>query len=149
MFETWHDVYLKPVTAEQIQARTGFMHDVRGEAFNLSPEAADYMALAECPSTRLAESGGRHPEVSAREAYTAALNAARAVIFHKTGKALKTHSGTRKQMHRLMHEGMRFDSGLAQFLSDGYEVKSLLTTARCKRWKWRRPQRLSSARLPS
>jgi uncharacterized protein len=32
MFETWQDVYLKPVTVEQLQARTGFMHNVRGEA---------------------------------------------------------------------------------------------------------------------
>jgi uncharacterized protein len=32
MFETWQDIYLKPVTADQVQARTGFMHNVRAEA---------------------------------------------------------------------------------------------------------------------
>ncbi len=91
----------------------------------MSPEAVDYMTLAEWS---LNEARGilaaGHPEVAAREAYTAALNAARAIIFDKTGKAPKTHSGTRREMHRLIHEGMRFDAGLARFLSDGYEVKS-------------------------
>ena len=53
----------------------------------------------------------------------AALNAARAIIFEKTGKATKTHSGVRAQLHTLIHAGLRFDADLANFLTKGFDVK--------------------------
>ena len=63
-------------------------------------------------------------EVAAREGYLAALSAARAVIFEKTGKIAKTHVGVRTVFLRLVHEGMAFDVKLAEFLADGFELKT-------------------------
>jgi uncharacterized protein (UPF0332 family) len=64
------------------------------------------------------------PEVAAREAYLAALSAARAVIFEKTGKAAKTHGGVRAVFLKLVNEGMAFDRKVARFLADGFELKT-------------------------
>jgi|GraSoiStandDraft_24_1057298.scaffolds.fasta_scaffold569067_2 uncharacterized protein (UPF0332 family) len=90
----------------------------------MSPEAVNYMSVAEAHLER-----GRRNflaeiyEDAARNAYSAALNAARAVIFDKLTVAPKTHSGTRSKFFELIHEGMQFDAGLAQFLREGFETK--------------------------
>jgi uncharacterized protein (UPF0332 family) len=62
-------------------------------------------------------------EDAARNAYSAALNAARAVIFDKALIATKTHSGTRAKFFELVHDGMPFDAELAQFLREAFETK--------------------------
>jgi uncharacterized protein (UPF0332 family) len=90
----------------------------------VSPESSDYMgtalwALEEARS--LLEDD--HYEIACREAYTAALNAARAILFEKTGKAHKTHSGTRAELHKLILEGLPFPKELADFLSEGFDIK--------------------------
>jgi uncharacterized protein (UPF0332 family) len=90
----------------------------------MSPEAVDYLATAEA----MLERAGRNfaaeiYEDAARNAYLAALNAARAVVFDKTTMAPKTHSGTRAKFHDLVREGMAFDQTLLKFLSDGFETK--------------------------
>ncbi len=61
----------------------------------MSPEAVDYQSIAEVLLKRaqralLAEIY----EDAARGAYTAVLNAARAIIFEKTGLAVKSHSAS-------------------------------------------------------
>lgn len=90
----------------------------------MSPESTDYMGVADWS---LNEARGilaaGHFEIAAREAYSAALAAARAIIYEKTGKAIKTHSGVRSQLHKLIFEGLPFSAELAKFLSDGFEVK--------------------------
>lgn len=58
---------------------------------------------------------------AARNAYLAALNAARAVIFDRTSMAPKAHSGTRSKFHDLIREGLLFETRLAKFLSDGFD----------------------------
>lgn len=90
----------------------------------MSPEAVNYMSIA----TALLERAERNflaeiYEDAARNAYSAALNAARAVIFDKLTIAPKTHSGTRAKFFELIHRGMAFDSELAQFLGEGFETK--------------------------
>lgn len=90
----------------------------------MSPESTDYMNVAEWSFEQaliILRAGAL--EVAAREAYSAALNAARAIIYEKTGKAPKTHSGTHSQLRKLIHEGLAFDSALADFLTDAFEVK--------------------------
>jgi uncharacterized protein (UPF0332 family) len=62
-------------------------------------------------------------EDASRNAYSAALNAARAVIFDKAFIATKTHSGTRAKFFELIHDGMPFDAELAQFLREAFETK--------------------------
>ena len=61
--------------------------------------------------------------MAARDAYIAALNAARAVVFEKTEIAVKTHAGARAKLFKLIHSGMEFDEALAKFLSEGFDTK--------------------------
>jgi len=63
-------------------------------------------------------------EVAGREAYLAALAAARAVIVNTGKKSPKTHDGARTVFAALIREGLAFDNQLAKFLADGFEIKS-------------------------
>ncbi|MBV9993232.1 MAG: HEPN domain-containing protein [Alphaproteobacteria bacterium] len=62
-------------------------------------------------------------EDAERNAYTAALNAARAAIFDKLTIAPKTHAGARTKFLELVNDGLDFDAGLANFLAEGFEKK--------------------------
>lgn len=64
-----------------------------------------------------------------REAYHAALAAARAVIVHSGRRLPKTHNGTQKVFSDLIREGLTFDVSLAKFLSSGFEIKSAVDYA--------------------
>lgn len=90
----------------------------------MSPEAVNYMAIAEAHLKRaelifLAEVY----EDAARNAYTAASNAARAVIFDKLTIAPKTHAGTRTKFQELIRNGLPFEKALGDFLAEGFETK--------------------------
>lgn len=63
-------------------------------------------------------------EAAGREAYHAALAAARALIIHSGRKAPKTHNGTRTMFAEVLRSGIAFDPNLAKFLADGFEIKS-------------------------
>jgi uncharacterized protein (UPF0332 family) len=90
----------------------------------MSPEAINYQSLAEMLLERAQRAFlAEIYEDAARGAYTAALNAARAVLFEKTGMAVKSHSGARSKLHELMHNGLPFDGKIAEFLQDGFNTK--------------------------
>jgi uncharacterized protein (UPF0332 family) len=90
----------------------------------VSPESVNYMSVAEAAYERAKRSfDAAIFENAARDSYNAALNAARAVIFEKTGVAPKTHSGARARFFELIHDGLPFDAVLAQFLREGFEIK--------------------------
>ena len=61
---------------------------------------------------------------SGRAAYLAALHAAQALIFERTGRVAKTHRGVHGQFLKLVGEEVRVDPGLRRFLSEGYRLKS-------------------------
>lgn len=63
-------------------------------------------------------------EAAGREAYLAALAAARAIIVNTGKKSPKTHDGSRTVFAALIREGLAFDNALAKFLADGFEIKS-------------------------
>ena len=90
----------------------------------MSPEAINYMSIAERHLER-AELIFKAEvyEDAARNAYTAALNAARAVVFDKLTIAPKTHAGTRTKFLELVNNGLAFDATLAHFLTEGFEKK--------------------------
>jgi uncharacterized protein (UPF0332 family) len=69
------------------------------------------------------ETSGR-PKAIGRDAYFAVLAAARALIFHQTGKVVKTHAGARSEISRLAHHDPRIDRRFEPFLADGFELKS-------------------------
>ena|ERR1700679_1924734 len=91
----------------------------------MSPEAVDYLTTAEqiLSDAEIIFRADRYAVVT-REAYLAMLSAARAVIFDKTAMAPKTHSGTRAELFRLIHEGLAFDPVLAALLATGFETKN-------------------------
>jgi uncharacterized protein (UPF0332 family) len=91
----------------------------------LKPSTARYLRHAE---RKLADAEGIFAagfrEVAAREAYLSALSAARAIIFEVVGKAAKTHTGVRTTFLKLVHDGMPFDRNVADFLAEGFELKT-------------------------
>jgi len=93
----------------------------------MSPEAADYLETAH-PALDVSRRSltAEIYETAAREAYIAALNAARAVIFDMKQIAPKSHSGTRSQFFLLIEQGLDFDRKLAGFLARGFDIKQKL-----------------------
>jgi Uncharacterized conserved protein related to C-terminal domain of eukaryotic chaperone, SACSIN len=90
----------------------------------MSPEAVDYLAITKLSLERARSTfASGHYEDAARNAYLAALNATRALIFEKAGLAVKSHSGARSKLYELIHSGLPFDPGVAEFLQDGFDTK--------------------------
>lgn len=91
----------------------------------MTPEAADYLrhskiSLATAQKALSAEIF----TIAAREAYIAALNAARAAIFEKRTIASKSHSGTRSLLHQLVRDGLNIDRRTLDVMSEGFDVKT-------------------------
>jgi uncharacterized protein (UPF0332 family) len=64
-------------------------------------------------------------KVAARSAYYyAALHAAEALIIEHTGKVVKTHSGVRSELARLLKNAPA-DRALATFLAQAYKYKEI------------------------
>jgi uncharacterized protein (UPF0332 family) len=64
-------------------------------------------------------------EESARSAYYAAFHAAQALIFERTGKSSKTHSGVHRQFHKLTRSEPSIPRPLRTFLNSSYDFKSV------------------------
>lgn len=144
--ETGDDVQAVAFPAGSYGERTPLMHEIRldgidlgppGPALSLfappkkqetgmSPEAALYMTKARrlllqaqaVHEIGIAEQGGRI-------AYAAAFNAAQALIFERSGRAVKTHKGVRARFGFLTKDEPSIDSGLRSFLENGFELKRL------------------------
>jgi uncharacterized protein (UPF0332 family) len=88
------------------------------------PESEDYLAQAEAaPIEAHAALKAHLARTAMREAYTMALNAARAILFEKTGLAARTHGGTRTSFEKLIRDGLAFDAGLLEVLRGGFDAK--------------------------
>ncbi len=59
-----------------------------------------------------------------RAAYLAALHAAQALIFERTGRVAKSHRGAHGQFLELTANESRVDAELRRFLSEGYKLKT-------------------------
>ncbi|HEY1631508.1 MAG TPA: HEPN domain-containing protein [Rhizomicrobium sp.] len=93
----------------------------------MSPEASDFMVVAEHMQDRAAKAlKAELYEDAARNAYLAALNAARAVVFEEEGVAVKTHAGAKSQLLKLIQQGLPFDRDIALFLNDGFDLKQMV-----------------------
>jgi uncharacterized protein (UPF0332 family) len=62
---------------------------------------------------------------SGRAAYLAALHAAQALIFERTGRVARTHRGVHGQFLKLVAGEARIDAQLRRFLSEGYKLKAI------------------------
>jgi uncharacterized protein (UPF0332 family) len=91
----------------------------------MSPEAVDYLSIAQehlqMAEDALAAGLYRH---CVRDTYLVGLSAARAIVFDMTASAPKTHSGTRNQLSKLIHDGLKLDEEYLQFLAVGFEMKA-------------------------
>jgi uncharacterized protein (UPF0332 family) len=91
----------------------------------LSPEAVNYLEVARRQLGRAERALiADLYESAARDAYMAALSAARAIIFEKTGNAPKTHSGARSLLGKLRHDGLALSETFLSFLATGFDLKS-------------------------
>jgi uncharacterized protein (UPF0332 family) len=63
--------------------------------------------------------------VAARSAYYAAFHAAEGLIFERTGKVAKTHSGVRSEFARLSKDTPGIGKALVAFLAEAYKFKEL------------------------
>jgi uncharacterized protein (UPF0332 family) len=63
-------------------------------------------------------------DIAAREAYSAALMAAMAIVFEFSGKGPKTHSGTKAVLHELVRDGVPIDRELLAIFDEGFELKA-------------------------
>jgi hypothetical protein len=60
-----------------------------------------------------------------RTVYLAAFHAAQAILFERTGRTPKTHRGVRTQFGALARTEASIDVSLRQFLTDGYDLKTV------------------------
>jgi uncharacterized protein (UPF0332 family) len=91
----------------------------------MKPEARDYLAKARDDlddAEKIARIG--LAKVAARSAYYAAFHAAEAFIINRTGKIVKTHSGVRAELARLLQTSPA-DKPLAAFLAQAYKFKEI------------------------
>jgi uncharacterized protein (UPF0332 family) len=90
----------------------------------VTPEAADYLAAARDDLDEAAGIAaiGLH-RAAARSAYYAAFHAAEALIFERTGRVAKTHSGVRSEFSRLTRHDPSIASDLPRILARAYEFK--------------------------
>ncbi|MDO9707592.1 HEPN domain-containing protein [Paracraurococcus lichenis] len=91
----------------------------------MTPEAAKIMAKAADLLTRgRAMVAAGLGEDAGRSAYLAAFNAARALIWERTGRLVQTHRGVRSEFHRVMRGIILADANLLVFLSRAYAFKT-------------------------
>ena len=92
----------------------------------MKAEAAAYLATAR---EDLREAGliAALPltKAAARSAYYATFHAAEALIFERTGKVVKTHSGVRSEFSRSLIGAAGDDTALGRILNKGYGYKDL------------------------
>ena len=93
----------------------------------MTPEAADYLGKSREYLTKAHEflEVLHYSDEAGRAAYLAAFQAAQALIFARTGKAVKTHSGLRSTFARLAKDEPRLDRTLTRFLARAYKVKEI------------------------
>ncbi len=60
-----------------------------------------------------------------RAAYLAGFHAAQALIFERSGRVLKTHSGVQTEFARLAKSDPAFATELRRFLSRSYNLKQV------------------------
>lgn len=92
----------------------------------MSPEVALYMTKARRLLTQAqANLGMEIAEQAGRIAYAAAFNAAQALIFERSGRAVKTHRGVKARFGLLTKDEPSIGADLRDFLEKGFELKRI------------------------
>ena len=92
----------------------------------MTPEAVAHLAAAD---RALVRATGNHsinfPDQAARLAYYAQFHAAQAMIFERTGRSAKTHTGVNRQLHKLAKGEPTLRADFAGQLTNAYKHKEL------------------------
>jgi uncharacterized protein (UPF0332 family) len=92
----------------------------------VTPEAELSLEKArQCLSTARAELEINPSGEAGRNAYLAAFHAARALIFERTGKVVKSHQGVQRELTRLAKDEPSIDKSFPAFLSQAYNLKAV------------------------
>jgi uncharacterized protein (UPF0332 family) len=88
----------------------------------VTPEAADYLAKAReyLNKARSLLDVKHYSDEAARAAYLAAFHAAQALVFERTARVAKSHSGLRTTFARLAKDDPRIDRPFTRFLARVY-----------------------------
>jgi uncharacterized protein (UPF0332 family) len=93
----------------------------------VTPEAADYLAKAReylNKAHNMLDMMGYSDE-AARGAYLAGFHAAQALVFERTARVAKSHSGLRSSFARLAKDDPRIDRTFTRFLARAYKSKEI------------------------
>ena len=92
----------------------------------MTPESARYLEkAADCLKNARAELAINLNNDAGRNSYLAALHAAQALIFERTGRVAKTHGGVHREFARLAKSESGLDKQLPIFLTAAYNLKSV------------------------
>jgi uncharacterized protein (UPF0332 family)/predicted nucleotidyltransferase len=138
---------LMSFSADGLARRTTLMFNIRNEGVPLpglawpkviapsiapddnpmKPETSDLLEKADRHLARARRMlGYGEPESGGRDAYYAALFAARALIFEERAIAPKTHDGAKTLFHDIAVRTGRIPQGLNAILDEGYKIKSMV-----------------------
>jgi uncharacterized protein (UPF0332 family) len=91
----------------------------------MKPESRDYLGKAKQKLDRAERAlRAQMTDIAAREAYLAALAAARAAIFELEQVVTKTHAGAGQKFHELVGRRQLIAADLMTVLDDGRDIKS-------------------------
>lgn len=93
----------------------------------MTPETADHLAKAReyLSKARNFLEVMHYSDEAARAAYLAGFHAAQALIFARTGRIAKSHSGLRSTFARLTKDEPRIDRKFTRFLARAYSFKEV------------------------
>ncbi len=90
----------------------------------MTPEAADYLSKASESLNNLLDVM-HYSDEAARAAYLAGFHAAQAIIFERTARVAKSHSGLRTAFARLAKDDPGIDRTFTRFLARAYKFKEI------------------------
>lgn len=92
----------------------------------MKPETEAFLEKArQCLSNAHANLGIQLTNDAGRNAYLAVFHAAKALIFERTGKVVKSHQGVQSEFHRLAKDDPSIDKNFPVFLSQAYNLKAV------------------------
>jgi uncharacterized protein (UPF0332 family) len=93
----------------------------------VTPEASDHLAKAReyLSKARNLLDVLHYSDEAARAAYLAGFHAAQALLFERTARTAKSHSGLRAAFAQLAKDDTRIDRTLTRFLARAYKSKEI------------------------
>jgi len=93
----------------------------------VTPEASEHLAKAreDLSKARNLLDVVHYSDEAARAAYLAGFHSAQALVFERTARIAKSHSGLRAAFARLAKDDQRIDRAFTRFLARAYKSKEI------------------------